>query len=276
MEIDRNVADYMQQRNLISLNTARLIAAQLLLVAVFFCAYLFLQNTAHFNVSLHNMRIIVKGTVVIISLAIALCAVLVARRAGRLYKVYPDDIALRQSRNVVDEAYRIAKDALTFKMLLSGVLFTAGIFASLMAGSIIGNNESGIYVSKALFFAVLAISILLFWPSCDRMNVYKLMLGEKHAIAMEGSLNGASNGTLNGASNSTLNKMSALGGMLEFCRILAGILTPLTTAVYIFWRYFGDNRSIAWIVFPAAFIILGAAATLYGAAIDKASKIDKH
>lgn len=237
METDRNVADYMQIRNLLSLNAARVLAAQLLLIAVFFCAYLFLQNTDRFAVSLHNMRIVVKSTLIIISLMIALCSTIVMNHARKLFKTIPDDIGIRQSREIVEEAYSVARGALTFKMTLAGLILAIGIFASLILATVIANGEAGTYFSKALFFVTLACAALLFIPSFDRMNVYKTMLGMKHNIIPDKTI--------------------------VFSGTLAGILMPLSVAVYLFWRYFGANRTIAWIVFPAAVIVLGAAQVLF-------------
>lgn len=237
METDRNVADYMQIRHLLSLNAARILAAQLLLVAVFFCGYLFLQNTDRFPVSLHNMRIVVKSILVIISLMIALCSTIVMNHARKLFRTIPDDIGLRQSREIVEEAYSVAQGALTFKMTLAGFILATGITASLILLTVLDASEAGVYFSAALFFISLAAFSLLFIPSFDRKNVYKMMLGQKHNIIPD--------------------------RRIIFCGTLAGILMPFSVAVYLFWRYFGNNRTIAWIVFPAAVIIFGAAQVLF-------------
>lgn len=236
METDRNVAEYMQIRNLLSRNWARILAAQLLLVAVFFCGYLFLQNTDRFTISLHNSRILVKSTLIIISLLIALCATMVMNHARKLFRTIPDEIGIRSSREIISEAYGVAKGALGYNMTLAGLIAAGGIFASLMLYVVLGGSESAIYFSRALFLAFMAAAVLVFLPSFDRMQVYRMMLSEK---------------STGFASKSII-----------FEGTLAGIMMPLSVAVYLFWRYFGNNRAIAWITFPAALLVCGIAFVL--------------
>ena len=236
METDRNVSEYMQRKNVQSTNLARLIAAQLLITAVFFLAYLFLQNTRRFGADLEISRVIVKGVLIILSLLLSLVGIIVSYKSSGLHKYMPDTIGIRQSHDIIDAAYDVAKPALIFRMTFALVLFMLGGALALVTVSIMGAGENSTYIGKAIFFVFLAGCALMFVPAFDRMNVYKMLLNEKHDIMPRYSF-------------------AATG-------IAFSILMPASFCAYYLWRFFGNDRSIAWIVFPIAVIILGAVIVL--------------
>jgi len=241
METDRNVSEYMQKRNICATNIARILSAQLLIVAVFLCAYVYLQNEAGYNYDLSAKRLIVKGMLVILSMLIALAGVIVMRGFTDFAKRLPDDIGLRQSHEILDYAYSVAKDALVFRMTLGGVMLTAGCLASLLALTIFRDSDNIGIIAKIILFVSLAIAVLLFVPSFDRMKVYRHMLASD-------------------IRQSTLS--SVPGKAAYYTGVIFFITMPVTVCTNLLWRYFGNNRTIAWIVYPAAGLLFVAVAAL--------------
>ena len=235
MDLDRNVSDYMQRRNILATKVAGIISAEMLLMAVFFCAYLLLKNGVDGAMNLGTLRILIKAGVVILSLVIALCGIIVMNRFRHMFDELPDDIGLRQSHEVVEYAFSIARPALIFKMTMALVIAAAGIALSLILSILIDDFNAGIYLPKCLLFLLMAVAIFLFIPSFDRLLTYREMLS-KYGIL-----------------KSDISRRSFL-----VCGMGFFIFLSASMCIYILWRYFGPDSTIAWIVFYLAGLLFGA------------------
>jgi len=253
METDRNVSEYMAKRNKLACNASRVLASQTLIVAVFFYAYYELQNWESRSVSLGTARFTVKCILVLLSALVAIAGCLLTAKVSDIVLSIPDSIGLRQSREIVKYAYEKAKDVLTFKITISVVMLTAGIVSVLLYMTLVGYGENGTLIGRAILFLFLSVSILIFLPSFDRIVTYRLMLGSGTGM-MSGKIAAGAN-AYNISDNDTGMYLRVLGYTIS-------ILLPSSIALYLMWRYFGSNRSQAFIIFPVALMILCAICAL--------------
>lgn len=224
MELDRNVSEYMQRKNMLAVKAASMLSAQLLLVAVYFCAL----NITKTETGFLTLRIVLA---VLSSLLVAI-GIIVSFRYRNVYDTLPDDIGLRQSLEVIRYAYDIAKPALTFNMTIAGIVTALGILVPLVIMSAMPGS-GGVTIAKAVFFLFMAAAVFVLTPSFSRMFTYEQMLSRHIA-----------------ASSIDTRKSILLKG------ILLSILIPVSVCIYLQWKYFGSAKNeIAWIVFCLAGII---------------------
>ena len=231
----------MNKRNIFVTNVARIIASQFLVIAVFFCACMILKNADRFEFDLDKIQIIVKMCLIILSLLVATAGIILMQRIGEIAGLIPDSIGLRQSREILGYAYDSAGDALKFKMTVSGVILTGGMVCALIIMSVCGLSENGTLAAKIVFFVMLAIATIVFLPSFDRMLVYKKLI------------------------DGSVKRSEIKPGIAKKIRIMgavAFIAIPLSTCIYLLWKYFGNNGSIAFVVYAIILMLFGTAAAL--------------
>ena len=227
METDRRLSEYMQDKNVRAYRASRVIAFQFLILAVFFCAYMLLQNSSHMNVSLGTLRRIVLTVVGVLELYTTIwgTAVAISETAGdSSFDSAVDEAGIRQSREVVSFAYENAKGALIYKITLAIAVCLAGFLSLIIAITVTNGAEAGTLTGKVILWMAMAAASLIFWPSYDRLKVYKAIL-----------------------SGEVLRKSST-----KAQSVLLSLMGPLTIYIYLLWIYFGNKRTIAWIVFAVA------------------------
>ena len=212
---------------MLAAKVAGILSAQLLLVAVFFCAMNIVKT--------ENGFLIIKVLLIIMSALLMTIGAVISVRYRNTYNYLPDDIGLRQSEDIIKYAYDIAIPALDYNMLISGIIGAAGVLTALIIVSIMP-EDSGMWISRSVFCLFLAAAVFVLVPSLWRKQTYEQMRSRhigRNAVKND-------------------KKLMIQGVLLSF-------LVPGSTCIYLLWRYFGrGHNETAWIVFCLSGIIYGA------------------
>lgn len=181
MELDSQIVKYMQKRAELATNVAGALAAQCFVLAVFFCAYGLFKSGVVFSKSEDIAKVIIIVISIVITVALCVFNVMLCIKLQSLQKLYPDEIALRQSFDTVDAAYEIARPILIFKITASIVVMTLGGLAYIFLMILLEKSfMSGIY-GKIAASSLFGVALLIGLPSFDRIKVYLEMMNVRHA-----------------------------------------------------------------------------------------------
>lgn len=237
MEKDTGVASYMNQRAVCMKYIASLIMTQLIALCVFFVLYALLQSELIPGRSIGVVRTIVRAASLIVTGVICVANLLGVLKIKSLALIYPDRYSVKGEKDVVNEAYPIAKEVLEVKLIVSALLMLSGILAWLIIRTVSNNSDMGEVFSHASMALLAGIALFIFIPAADRLVTYKDFLSEK--------------------SRSSLNLNPAM--------LTSGAVgIPIMFLIYYQWRYFGNNRNLAWVTFPAAVLLIMAIGFLAG------------
>ena len=230
MELDERIVNYMKVRNEYAKMAAHVAASLLFMLASFLCMHALYVGQVFYSKSLDAVEMAIFIIAVILSACICIVNILTCKKARRVYIKYPDSIAIRNSSDVVREAYYIARPVLIQKITLwTVILFTTGlVYIMLMIfledpvmaqiyGKIIVCLGAGVFVSSVV-------------PCIDRLYCYRMLLGEVFVRS-------------DFTDEKSIKKRQAVGYVLS-------VVVPVTVCVWYLIRYYGVKRELAWVAFP--------------------------
>jgi len=225
VELDSSLVEYMRKRAEFAKLFACALSVQCFVLAVFFCAYGLCYNQFVFSKSMETFRMSIIIASIVISFCLVAFDIFVCIRYKALYSDRPDYVALRQSSDVVREAYKIARPILIFKITLAGMFTVLGGLIYILLVTLSGRSDmSGIY-GRIVVCLCLAAAFTMGLPAWDRINAYRCALREIHVLADE----------------DLRNYHLSLG---------LAILTPTSICAWYIMRFYTMKSEIAWIVFP--------------------------
>lgn len=225
MDLDTSLVDYMKKRAELAKLFACALSVQCFVLAVFFCAYGLYYNQFAYSKSEDKLRYVIFGCVIVISILLVVFNVFSSIRYKKLMEGRPDYISLRQSGDVVNEAYIIARPILVFKITVATlVILTSGLVYIIVQIALDRSQMAGIY-GKIIVCLFLGIGILIGFPSLDRIYSYRCVLNEVHSFMED--------------------KVRVYTTLIGF-----SIVTPLSICTWYIFRFYTDKSDIAWIAFP--------------------------
>lgn len=225
MDLDTCLVEYMRKRAELAKLIACAISVQCFVLAVFFCAYGLCYNQFAMSKSVKAFRFSIIVGAVIFSIGLAVFNTFVCMRYKEICSSEPDYIALRQSNDVVWEAYMIGRPILIFKITISLLITSLSGLIYIMLVVLTDRSEmAGIY-GRIVVVILLGIAILIGLPCIDRIYTYRCVLREIHGF----------NGD---------------NGNKYLIGIGISVLTPLSICGWYILRFFTEKSEIAWIVFP--------------------------
>ena len=224
MNLDSSLVDYMKERAELAKLIACAMSVQCFVLAVFFCAYGLCYNHFALSKSMAAFRMGIIIASVVFSICLAVFNVFICIRYRKICQHKPDYIALRQSEDVTEEAFMIARPVLIFKITLAlFITFMSGLAYILLVILMDRAEMAGIYGRIIVCLALAAVFVIGF-PAFDRIYAYRCVLRQ-----LPGFLN--DNGRY-------------------YLGLGIAVLTPLSICGWYIMRFFTGKCDIAWIVFP--------------------------
>lgn len=224
-DLDETLIEYMKKRAEYVRLVSAALAAQCLIVAVFFCAYGLRIKHFVFGGSEDLTKHIIICVAIVLTICISVFNVMVCIKYKRLAEERPDAIALRQSKETVYAAYYIARPILIHKVTVSlAIMFLSGLIYIIVVTVLKRAEIAGMY-GRIIVCVAMAISVQYGLPSLDRIESYRSMTGERH-VSVHDSMK------------------------LYWYSIVAAVGIPVSLCIWYILRYFSEQNSIAWIVFP--------------------------
>ena len=225
MDLDASLIEYMRKRAELAKLVACAITVQCFVLAVFFCAYGLCYSQFAYSKSIEAFRLGIIIASIIITIGLVIFNRFVCIRYKLVEAVRPDYIALRQSGDVVWEAYMIARPILIFKITLAGFFMTASGLMYIVLVILMDRAEMATVYGRIIVFLCIAAATMIGYPSIDRLYSYRCALREIHV---------------------------AEGDMVRKSHLGYGfaILTPISICCWYIIRFYTAKFEIAWIVFP--------------------------
>lgn len=225
MQADERIVKYMKERNDNAKTVACAIAVQLFALAVYFCLYALIFSGLFYSLSENTGKIVMISASIVIAIGLCVLNVMTSIRSKSVYINRPDAIAIRDGGEIVRTAYSLARPVLIYKITYSFVICGASGLVYIMLLSYMGDEAlAGLY-GRIICCVAVAVSVIIAYPSIDRIACYRALIGETHELYTDGGLN------------------TALMYVLS-------VAVPLCVCLWYILRFYGDRPDIAWIVFP--------------------------
>lgn len=233
MDIDSIVVKYMKEKAEYSKLVACATAVHCFVLAVFFCTYELISNYFMYSEKLDLARNILICISVVVALLLAVFNWMICCRYTKVIELTPDYIAIRQSIDVIREAYNIACAHLNYQITIAVFLSVCGGFIYIFLQIVMDRSDTARVFGWSGVMICLAVAMFIGIPAIDRKISYKLLLSKMHS--------------------SMKDRYSAVVVMKA---IAVGI--PLSVCGWYIVKFFTSYSQIAFIVFPMA-ALFGAA-----------------
>ena len=226
---DERIVNYMKERAGYARMVSCAVAVQLIGLAFYFGIYVLIDRGVVYSLSRRPAEVI--GIVISIIVAVCLCVmnIMIAARYKQVYIKRPDQIAMRDAKEVVELAYNTARPVLIYKITYSLVLLTtSGIVYIILLMSIDNQFIAGLY-GKIVCALVSALAVFIILPCVDRIACYRALLGQTHILSFDQHPDRAS-------------------------MFIVSAAVPISICVWYVFRFYGEIFETAWITFPIALL----------------------
>lgn len=237
MELDSRIIKYMQKKAEYAKVYACALSVQCFALAVFFCVYGLYETGLFYSQSREAGRVIIIAVSIILSIGLCVFNIMAVLRYKGFADIYPDDIAINQSKETVEEAYGIARPVLVLKITMSiALMLLSGLIYIMLMIFMQKSFMAGIY-GRIELFIIVGFSIMIGIPCIDRIMTYKEMLKVRYC------------------------KKDDMTWLYPYIMV-TGIGLPVSICVWYLLRCYWDKKETAWIVFPMTALFMLAFAYL--------------
>lgn len=225
MDLDTSIIDYMKIRADFAKAVTSALGTQCFALAVFFCAYGLMAGGFAYSGSYAMLRLVIISISILVSILLCIFNCMVWVKYRKVIAKTPDSIGIRQSSETVEEAYRIARPVLIYKITIACLALFVGGLAYIMLTIFLSRTVvAGVY-GRIVVSLCCAFAIMYGGPAIDRIAAYRSALLQTHSLL-------------------STKKNGYLAGMT-----IAACL-PLSICAWYVLRFYTGKSTIAWIVFP--------------------------
>ncbi len=243
MQADERIVNYMKTRNEQAGTVACVVAVQLFALAAYLCLYALIAGGVFYSLTEKTGKVIIIVTACIIAVILCVINIMTVIRSKKVYITRPDSIALRESSEIVREAYSTARPVLIYKITYSLVMVSLAGIVNIMLLIFMEDQALATIYGRIVSCLAVAFAVIIAYPCIDRISCYRALLNETHELYTDTPANTA-------------------------LMYIMSIAVPASICLWYGLRYYGTRPDIAWIVFPVTALFAFAFAFLRNWAVS--------
>lgn len=229
MEI--SVTEYMNNRAVLIKKVSLSVLVQFWALGVFILLYSLLQSELIPSRNLENSSMAVKIFCLFVTIVIVTVNIIICRGFEKLHKQTWSEEEVRLTKDVLIEAYSVAKNVLWCNITAGILLELLGVLSWLIARIVFDNSETGEIYSRIGFLLFSGIALFLIIQAVDRTKVYEMFLDNTHVLIDH----------------------DRLGAIFW----IAAVIVPIGCFAFYYCRYYSAFGEYAWTVWFGMVITIG-------------------